>query len=121
MIYHLATSVLEHYYEKNFGTDSPEAAPGMRAPHGQWVRGSGTSSHARFGHPGHIYSMRPDLTRMGAGVGFATTAPIWAPVLLAVANTEVIRRAPQEQQRGMWQMFASGLTGTFGVGSAVQL
>jgi hypothetical protein len=65
--------------------------------------------------------MRPDLTRMGIGVGFTATVPVWAPVALAVANIHVITRAPEEQQRGMWQMFASGLTGTFGVGSAVQL
>lgn len=121
MIYHLGTSVLEHYYDKAFGDEHPNLSVGMRAPYGQWVRGSGTASHARFGHPGHIYSMRPDLTRMGAGVGFTYTAPVWAPVLLAVANTEVIRRMPEEKQRGGWQMFASALTGTFGIGSAVQL
>jgi len=118
MIYHLATSVIEAYWSKH------EDTPGlhMKAPHGQWVRGVGTPEYARYGHPEHIYSMRPDLTRSGRLV-FAGkfVSPLLVPVVLAGANVAVIRNAPQERQRGMWQMFASGLTGTFGVGSAVQL
>jgi hypothetical protein len=121
MIYHLGTSVLEHYYDKAFGNENPNLSVGMRAPHGQWVRGSGTPSHARYGHPGHIYSMRPDLTRMGLGVGLTATIPVWAPVALAAANFEVIERAPEERQRGLWQMFASGLTGTVGIGSGASI
>ena len=37
-----------------------------------------------------------------------------APFALAAANISVIQSAPEEQQRGMWQMFSSALTGTFG-------
>ena len=43
------------------------------------------------------------------------------PVTLAGANFEVIQRAPEEQQKGLWQMFSSGLTGTFGIGSGLNL
>jgi hypothetical protein len=44
-----------------------------------------------------------------------------APFALAAANVSVIQSAPEEQQRGMWQMFSSGLTGTFGIGSGLSL
>ena len=44
-----------------------------------------------------------------------------APFALAAANVSVIESAPVEQQRGMWQMFSSGLTGTFGIGSGLKL
>lgn len=44
-----------------------------------------------------------------------------APLALAAANVAVIESAPVEQQRGMWQMFSSGLTGTFGIGSGLNL
>ena len=44
-----------------------------------------------------------------------------APFVLAAANVAVIESAPEEEQRGMWQMFSSGLTGTFGIGSGLSL
>ncbi len=43
------------------------------------------------------------------------------PITLAGANQAVIEAAPQEQQKGLWQMFSSALTGTFGIGSALDL
>lgn len=61
--------------------------------------------------------VRPVISVLGSGATPLTVIPAG----LAMANFAVIRNAPQERQRGMWQMFASGLTGTFGVGSAVQL
>jgi len=50
-----------------------------------------------------------------------TIALASVPIILAGANIEVIERAPEEQQKGLWQMFASGLTGTFGIGSGLDL
>jgi len=44
-----------------------------------------------------------------------------APLALAAANVSVIESAPVEKQQGMWQMFSSGLTGTFGIGSGLNL
>jgi hypothetical protein len=44
-----------------------------------------------------------------------------APFALAAANVALIEDAPEEEQQGMWQMFASGLTGTFGIGSGLKL
>ncbi|AXF52784.1 MAG: hypothetical protein [Circular genetic element sp.] len=43
------------------------------------------------------------------------------PITLAGANIELIQKAPKEQQKGLWQMFSSGLTGTFGIGSGLNL
>ena len=50
-----------------------------------------------------------------------TVALASVPITLAGANIEVIERAPEEQQKGLWQMFSSGLTGTFGIGSGLDL
>jgi hypothetical protein len=43
------------------------------------------------------------------------------PITLAGANMAVIEAAPEEQQKGLWQMFSSALTGTFGIGSGLNL
>lgn len=59
---------------------------------------------------------------------FATAPGTAAAIALAVptvigyqANKAVIESAPEEEQRGLWQMFSSGLTGTFGIGSGLNL
>jgi len=70
----------------------------------------GTAMHG-FGY------VRPVISVLGSGA----TPLIVIPGVLAAANSAVISKLPEEQQRGAWQMFASALTGTFGVGSAVQL
>jgi len=44
-----------------------------------------------------------------------------APFALAAANIAVIESAPEHERQGMWQMFSSGLTGTFGIGSGLNL
>jgi len=55
-----------------------------------------------------------------ASVGIVRTfvetpvAPLAVPVALALANIAVIESAPEEEQRGLWMMFSSALTGTFG-------
>jgi len=41
--------------------------------------------------------------------------------VLAEANRSVIEDSPEEEQKGLWQMFSSGLTGTFGIGSGLNL
>ncbi len=65
------------------------------------------------------------LRRMQVAWTIASYAPhiavASAPLALAVANIQLIESAPVEQQRGMWQMFSSGLTGTFGIGSGLNL
>ncbi len=43
------------------------------------------------------------------------------PVTLAGANMVLIESAPEEEQQGMWHTFVSGLTGTFGIGSGLNL
>jgi len=43
------------------------------------------------------------------------------PITLAGANFQSIENAPEEERKGLWQMFASGLTGTFGVGSGLNI
>jgi len=48
-------------------------------------------------------------------VGAVRVAPLALPfVALATANQAVIESAPEEEQRGLWLMFSSALTGTFG-------
>ena len=42
-------------------------------------------------------------------------APLAVPfVILAAANQAVIESAPEEERPGLWRMFSSALTGTFG-------
>lgn len=43
-----------------------------------------------------------------------TVAPLAVPAVLAAANFAVIESAPEEQRPGLYQMFSSGLTGTWG-------
>ena len=50
-----------------------------------------------------------------------TAAVASVPITLAGANMAMIEASPEEQQKGLWQMFSSGLTGTFGIGSGLDL
>ena len=73
---------------------------------------------------GGRYSMRPDLSRMSPYpiYGFAgAVLYVGPPVILAGANLAVIEAAPEDQQQGLTQMFTSALTGTFGIGSGLDL
>jgi hypothetical protein len=75
---------------------------------------------------GHVSSFAiAHVKRLQASWWIATHSPqiavAAAPLALAAANVSVIQSAPLEQQRGMWQMFSSGLTGTFGIGSGLNL
>lgn len=76
---------------------------------------------------GGMYSSRPDLTRSGSGVLAGRAAQQSAPVVVAVVGAHVItsqydqrvvQKVPEHERSGFWQMFASGLTGTFGIGNA---
>jgi len=66
---------------------------------------------------GPHYRMYPELSRAGGpgvyyGIGAATFVGV--PVTIAAANFAVIESAPEEERSGLYQMFASALTGTFG-------
>ena len=68
---------------------------------------------------GPHYRMHPELSRAGGpgvyyGLGAATFVGV--PVTIAAANFAVIEAAPEEQRSGLYQMFSSALTGTFGGG-----
>jgi len=73
-----------------------------------------------YSHFGSGYDYHPELTRSGARVLLARTAlPVAlvdAVYLGTYAITEsyqlVVDKAPQHQRRGLWQMFAAGLTGS---------
>lgn len=70
-----------------------------------------------------------DQARGGGAREFASLRHAFHPAvvlgsmfgMIAQANFSLIRRAPEEMQQGMWQMFSSGLTGTFGIGNALNL
>ncbi len=78
---------------------------------------------------GGYYSARPDLTRSGGSVLMGRFALIAAPVAVSAVGAkvvvdrydDVIDELPEHEQRSMWQTFASGLTGTFGIGSGLSL
>ena len=60
--------------------------------------------------------------RIATSASTAGAAALAVPfTVLAEANRSVIEDAPEEEQKGLWQMFSSGLTGTFGIGSGLNL
>ena len=76
---------------------------------------------------GGMYSARPDLTRSGSGVLAGRAAQVTGPAVVAVVGAHVItsqydqrvvQKVPEHERSSFWQMFASGLTGTFGIGNA---
>jgi len=77
---------------------------------------------------GGTYSARPDLTRSGGpgtysalvATGFVVGSLYGAAVTTA-AYGSVIGKEPEHEQRSLWQVFSSGLTGTFGIGSGLNL
>ena len=89
----------------------------MRSPSGQTVPGYGTPKPLVSPYGPH-YSMHPELSRPAIGyIGSHFTGPMVLAlpiIVLAEMNRMVIEDAPEHEQRGLWQMFASGLTGTFG-------
>ncbi|AXH79171.1 MAG: hypothetical protein [Circular genetic element sp.] len=77
---------------------------------------------------GGQYSARPDLARTGGpavyralgGVALVSGSIVGA-VAITSAYNEVIHDEPEHEQRSLWQVFSSGLTGTFGIGSGLNL
>ena len=77
---------------------------------------------------GGTYSARPDLTRSGGpgtynalgGVALVVGATYGAALITSAYN-EVIEDEPEQEQRSLWQVFGSSLTGTFGIGSGLNL
>lgn len=95
----------------------PDFHLSMKAPHGHRVPGYGTPK-PQVSPYGPNYSMHPELSRPAIGYIASRVAPpvyfFATPVVLAEANRVVIESAPEEEQAGLWRMFSSALTGTFG-------
>ena len=92
-------------------------------------RSFGGPAYKVLGQPTHYttegggtYSSRPDLTRSGHAVLGGRAAIVVAPIGVALVGSHVIHtqygniveKAPEEEQAGLWRMFSSALTGTFG-------
>lgn len=115
------------YYDIVYGAyselrDVAEMHIGLRSPQGGSKTYSGPKPQVSPYGPN--YAMHPELSRSGIGyIASHFTGPVALGipfVALAEMNRMVIEDAPEEQQRGLWQMFISGLTGTFGIGSAAE-
>ena len=80
--------------------------------------GAGSVSGALFGVSLHMFPGRGSVRAAQLMVQTVAATPAIAvmsvPVALASANFSVIESAPEEEQRGLWQMFSSALTGTWG-------
>ena len=77
---------------------------------------------------GGTYSARPDLSRSGgpgiyyvAGGTALVSASLVGAGVITESYEEVIEDTSPSEQRSLWQLFASGLTGTFGIGSGLNL
>lgn len=101
---------------------------GMKAPKGMRV----IDTHVRHPHNrmGHFYQMHPELTRPGLPVFLSPAAIPGAVVLGSIVGAEmtidaydfmVVDRAPEHEKQSFWHVFSSGLTGTFGIGSGLNL
>ena len=81
---------------------------------------SGMVSGVMFGASTNVLPGRASVGLLQVTSKVLTTAPAVAPlaipVVLAAANFAVIESAPEEERRGLWQMYSSALTGTFGGG-----
>lgn len=93
------------------------------------VIGEAPRTHYTTEGGGH-YSARPDLTRSGGSVIGGRVALLATPAAVAVVGAhaittqfddKVIQNTPEYERSGLWQMFSSGLTGTFGIGSGLSL
>lgn len=115
---------------KRYGSDTSSQLTGlgMQAPKGMRV----IETHVRHPHNrmGHLYQMHPELTRPGLPVFLSPAAIPAAVVLGSIVGAEittdayesmVIDRAPEHEKRSFWQVFSSGLTGTVGIGSGLNL
>ena len=77
---------------------------------------------------GGTYSARPDLSRAGGpgiyraagGVALIGASMAGAGIVTG-AYEDVIASESEFEQRSLWQMFSSALTGTFGIGSGLDL
>ena len=79
---------------------------------------------------GGSYSLRPDLSRPGAQVLAARSMPFVVPVVasLVIADATVgdyqryvVDPLPEHERQGAWHTYSSMLTGTFGIGSGLNL
>jgi len=81
---------------------------------------AGAVSGMSFGVTTNLMPGKASISLMQTTARVLTSAPAVAPlalpVVLAAANFAVIESAPEEEQRGLWQMYSSALTGTFGGG-----
>jgi len=109
--------------------DATEDVPSWTTTFGPRSPLSPTPTHYTTG-AGGTYSMRPDLTRSGfqivLGRGMLFVAPLAASVIVADATVNdyqsyVVDPLPAHEQQGAWHTYSSMLTGTFGIGSGLNL
>ena len=77
---------------------------------------------------GGTYSARPDLARTGGpqvyralGGSALVAGSTYGAAAITSAYNEVIEDEPDHEQRSLWHLFGSSLTGTFGIGSGLNL
>ncbi len=117
--------VFENVYEfaEEYIFELPKFA--MKAPQGGTPTYSGPKP--LISPYGPNYSMHPELSRPIHGIvgskiaSSVASAPMGGAVLLSAPplvlfemNKVVIEASPEEEQRGLWMMLASALTGTWG-------
>ena len=79
---------------------------------------------------GGTYSLLPEMSRPGIQVVAARSMPFVVPVVASAVIADamvadyqhyVVDRMPEHQRQGAWHTYASMLTGTFGIGSGLNL
>ena len=79
---------------------------------------------------GGTYSLLPEMSRPGTQVILARSMPFVVPVVASIVIADatiadyqhyVVDPLPEHQRRGAWHTYSSMLTGTFGIGSGLNL
>ena len=103
-----AEDIFEHLTEPNHVR--------MQSPSGQTPTYSGP--RPLISPYGPNYSMHPELSRPAIGmISSAAAIPVFffgSMFALFELNRQIIMDAPQHEQPGLWRMFSSALTGTWG-------
>ncbi len=114
---HVLSSQME---ESEYGFFNPYGSPTVIDP-------KSTPTHYTT-EGGGTYSARPDLTRRcGPGVYHAAGAlaivggSVVGAAMITDAYALVIEDETPEEQRSLWRVFSSALTGTWGIGSGLNL
>ena len=95
------------------------------SPYGQRITADPLRPHPH-NRAGHVYSLRPDLTRPGLPVllapaaipaGVVLTSAVGAEIIVNAYENQVIERHSEHEKSTFWRSFSAALSGGFSLGN----